>query len=340
MRGLAVAVGVAALAVPAYAQDLAATALNQTDVGSFSVYGPAQSAVIDAPAVPGGKALRINVAGKGANPWDAGVISKVTGPVKAGDELIFIIYARLEQGENGAASASLPGNQLSLAEAPYTMLFGGPATVGPKWQMLRARGKADKDYPSGSLNAQVHLATGKQVIDIGPIYVSKASAAAASTPAAAAADLASRIANDPSGSSSNGAKAKLLDDPQAEGGKALRVTVSRKGTNVWDSALESPLKKPVKKGDRLVLRFEARLQEGPGGATTATVPFAAIQRASEPYSSVASGQPALTGTWQPFRYEGRADKDYAAGALKAVVHMGNAKQVIDFGPIVVLNMGQ
>lgn len=149
-----------------------------------------------------------------------------------------------------------------------------------------------------------------------------------------------KIANDPSAPTVNGAKAKLVDDPKAQGGKALRVVVRKKAANIWDSSVESMLTKPLVKGDKLILMFEARLHEGPDGATSASIPNAAIQMASAPYTTLGSGQPALTGEWKSFRYEGVADKDYAAGAVKATIHIGNTKQVVDFGPIIVLNMGQ
>jgi hypothetical protein len=154
------------------------------------------------------------------------------------------------------------------------------------------------------------------------------------------ADLASKIVNDPGTPQVNGAKGRLVSDPKAQGGKALRVAVARKGTNIWDSVVESPLTKPVKAGDRLVLAFEARLQQSADGSTSAVVPYTAIQMVAAPYTGIASGQVTVGPEWQQHRVEGKADKDYPAGALKASIQIGNAKQQIDFGPIVVLNMGQ
>ena len=156
----------------------------------------------------------------------------------------------------------------------------------------------------------------------------------------AQADLASRIVNDPAEPQVSGAKARLVNDADAQGGKALRVTVAKVGANNWDSVVESPLRKPVKAGDRLVLAFEARLQQGPQGATSATIPFTAIQMTAAPYTGIASGQVTVGPTWQQHKIEGKADKDYPVGALKASIQIGNARQVIDFGPIIVLNMGQ
>ena len=65
----------------------------------------------------------------------------------------------------------LPYNAVQLASAPYTALFNGPVTIGPEWKLHEVKGKADKDYAGGTLNASLHLATAKQVVDLGPIFV-------------------------------------------------------------------------------------------------------------------------------------------------------------------------
>jgi hypothetical protein len=153
-------------------------------------------------------------------------------------------------------------------------------------------------------------------------------------------DLASKIVNDPAAPEVKGAKAKLVEDSGVQGGKALRVTVARKGANNWDSVVESAIVKPVKAGDRLLLAFNARLEKGEEGATTAVIPYAAVQITAAPYTGILSGQAAIGPEWAFHKIEGKADKDYPAGALKATIQIGNAKQVIDLGPIVVLNLGQ
>ncbi len=165
-------------------------------------------------------------------------------------------------------------------------------------------------------------------------------AAAPVAAALAQTDLASKIVNDPGAPEVKGAKATLVDDAKVQGGKAIRVAVSKKGENNWDSVVESSVNKPVKKGDKLVLAFEARLEKGPGGATNAAIPFSAIQMKAAPYTGVVQGQVTVGPEWQFHRIEGTADKDYPADALKATIQIGNARQTIDFGPVVVLNMGQ
>jgi hypothetical protein len=122
-------------------------------------------------AVQGGKALRIAVPGKSEQAWSVAVGSSIGKPVKAGDSLVLAFWARLAKGEGGATAASLPYNAVQLASAPYTSLFNRPVSIGPEWKIYEVKGKADKDYAAGTLNATIHLATAKQIVELGPIFV-------------------------------------------------------------------------------------------------------------------------------------------------------------------------
>jgi hypothetical protein len=154
------------LLTPVAAQDL--NIIN--DPGAPAVSG-ASGRLRDDANVQGGKALRVIVRGKGANPWDATVETSITKPVKAGDQLLFAFWARLEKGEGGAATATLPYSGVQVSAAPYTTLFSGPAEIGPEWKMVEVRGKADADHAAGTLKATIHLATAAQTVDLGPIFV-------------------------------------------------------------------------------------------------------------------------------------------------------------------------
>lgn len=155
-----------------------------------------------------------------------------------------------------------------------------------------------------------------------------------------ASDLAKQIVNDPAAPDVTGGKASLVNDPKVEGGKALRIQVPRKGSNPWDTAVGGAIKKPVAKGDRLVLLFSARLEKGENGATTTTLPFNAVQLATEPYSTIMTGTAAIGPEWKDFQVTGTADNNYPANALKVTIQLATAKQTVDFGPIVVLDRGK
>src|SRR5438874_2811600 len=110
-------VAVLALAsAPASAQS--GGAINDPAPSGLSVYG-ASGTLVDDAKVAGGKAMRVEVAAKGANPWDAGVASPIKTPVKAGDALILKFWARLQSGESGP-TATLPWNAVSLSSTPWT----------------------------------------------------------------------------------------------------------------------------------------------------------------------------------------------------------------------------
>jgi len=152
---------------PASAQD----GLNIiNDPGNPQVMG-ASARLRDDPAVQGGKALRIQVRRKGANPWDATAQTAIDQPVKAGDQLMFAFWVRLEKGEGGATTTTLPYNAVQLSAAPYTALFVSPAEIGPEWKLVEVRGRMEADHPAGTLNATIHLATGEQTVDLGPMFV-------------------------------------------------------------------------------------------------------------------------------------------------------------------------
>jgi len=152
-------------------------------------------------------------------------------------------------------------------------------------------------------------------------------------------DLAKKIINDPSDPHVDGAKASLRDDPGVQGGKVLRIVVAKKGTNPWDAAVGGPVNKPIKTGDKLILAFWARLEKGENGATT-TLPYNAVQLASAPYSTVISGSSDIGPEWKMYQIAGKADHDYPAGQLKVTFQLATAKQTVDFGPIMLFDMGQ
>ena len=169
MKRFALVVGCAfagLLLTPVAAQDL--NIIN--DPGAPQVQG-ASGRLRDDPAVQGGKALRVVVRSKGANPWDIAVQTPITQPVAGLDRLLLAFWARLEKGEGGATTTTLPYNAVQMSGAPYTALFAGPAEIGPEWKLLEVRGKADADHAAGTLNATIHLAAAAQTVDLGPIFV-------------------------------------------------------------------------------------------------------------------------------------------------------------------------
>ena len=80
--------------------------------------------------------------------------------------------------------------------------------------------------------------------------------------------------------------ARVRTDPSVQGGKALRVPVPGRSEQAWTVAIAVPISQAVHASDNLVLAFWARLEEGDNGATSATLPYNAVQLSSEPYTAL------------------------------------------------------
>jgi hypothetical protein len=170
---LALSVPLAALSTAAAAQgDPLDQVINNPLPANFRVDGLRDKPKVRSdPNVQWNKALRVEVPGKAPNAWAISVAVPIKKPVKAGDKIVLAFWARLEKGENGATSTVLPYNAIQMASAPYTALFSGPITIDSTWKLQQVEGRASADYAADTLNATIHLATAKQVVDIGPVFV-------------------------------------------------------------------------------------------------------------------------------------------------------------------------
>lgn len=123
--------------------------------------------VVEADGVPGGGALRVR-ARRGANPWDVQATSPAGGDISAGDIVLVSFYARAEQAAEGGSRLAV---RLQLAGAPYTALLEGTKNIGAEWRQYCLSGMAAQEFRADLTNVSLHLATGDQVIDLGPVFV-------------------------------------------------------------------------------------------------------------------------------------------------------------------------
>lgn len=167
----------AVVASPAQAQaqqpaDISKQIINAPTPETFNVYGlSAKPAVVKDKNVQGGRALRVPITTASDQPWSVGLISTINQPVKKGDKLVVAVWARAEKLPEGAATARIATIQVGLAKEPYTTVFKGEAEVGSEWKMVHVVGTADRDYAVGDISVSLHLATAKQVLDIGPVLL-------------------------------------------------------------------------------------------------------------------------------------------------------------------------
>ena len=126
-------------------------------------------------------------------------------------------------------------------------------------------------------------------------------------------------------------------DKDVQFGKMLRFQL--KGhSDFWRIGVTTPTLKPVRKGDRIVVAFWARASgtdnKGPGR-------IGRVQLEATPVIRAIFDQPFDIGPeWKMYQLKGVADQDYAPGQLNAALHIDAAKQVLDLGPVFVLDYGQ
>lgn len=165
--------------------------------------------------------------------------------------------------------------------------------------------------------------------------------AAAPSAAQDAASMADRLMNDPRVEAlqpyGQPISPSVRSDKDVQFGKALRVLL--KGhPNFARIGVTTPLLKPVRKGDRITIAFWARASRTENGAPGR---IGRVQLEATPVIRTIFEQPFDIGPeWKMYQLKGVADRDYAPRALNAAMHLDAARQVLDLGPLFVLNYGQ
>ena len=165
--------------------------------------------------------------------------------------------------------------------------------------------------------------------------------ASATASAQEAGGLAERLLNDPRVEALRPYGQRILPevrtDKSVQFGKALRVRL-KGDKEFWRIGVTTPVLKPVKKGDRIVIAFWAKASGTEDGAPGR---IGRVQLEATPVIRTIFEQAFEIGPeWKMYQLEGVADRDYAPEALNAALHLDAAKQVLDLGPLFVLNYGQ
>ncbi len=143
---------------------------------SWSIYG-ADIRTRDDDAVPGDTVQIIKVPKVGENPWDIGA-NAVTGlPTKAGDTLVAVVWARATKMPRGAKTVRLP-LQIQQQGGDYETFGYTEAELTGDWAQYYVHARLPRDFRQEDVGASVHLATGKQTVELGPVYIMNIGAAA------------------------------------------------------------------------------------------------------------------------------------------------------------------
>lgn len=157
-----------ALASVALAQDdLASKMINVASNGSWYFQPDKPKAKYMKADVPGGMAFRVK-ATQGANPWDVQANSPIQGAINEGDVVMINFYARAEEPAEGGSKLAV---RIQLNQAPWTAVLETRAPVTSEWKAYCAHRVATASLGEKKGTVSIHLATAKQVIDLGPVFV-------------------------------------------------------------------------------------------------------------------------------------------------------------------------
>jgi hypothetical protein len=130
----------------------------------------------------------------------------------------------------------------------------------------------------------------------------------------------------------------IIRSPGVVGERAVRVRVGR-GENAWSVGANAAITGPINAGDVLLLAFWARTEELPEGQQTGVISSAGVQLSASPYTAVFHAPAHPTNEWKMYYASGVADRAFAPGEAGVALHLAAARQVIELGPVFVLNFG-
>jgi hypothetical protein len=165
-----VAVAFAALASAADV-DIWTKTINNDSNGTWNIQPDKPKAkyfaVEPAGTVPGDHAFRIR-ANKGNNPWDVQANSPVAGAINQGDVIMLMYYARAAEPAEGGSKLTA---RVQLNSPPWTPVMDMTSDVTTEWKTHCAHRVASSTLGEKAGVVSIHLATAKQVIELGPVFV-------------------------------------------------------------------------------------------------------------------------------------------------------------------------
>ena len=159
--------GVALCSVAAAEEDIISKMINRETNGSWFIQPEKPKAKHMKADVLGGYAFRVR-ATKSANPWDVQASSPIAGAINEGDVIMINYYARAEEPAEGGSSLTV---RIQLASAPYNSVLETTTKITGEWNSYCAFRVANATMGEKKSSVSIHLATAKQVIDLGPVMV-------------------------------------------------------------------------------------------------------------------------------------------------------------------------
>ena len=135
----------------------------------------------------------------------------------------------------------------------------------------------------------------------------------------------------------SGLSNKPMKDSDIPGGEFVRVTAT-KGKNPYDAGGGYQINKPIKAGDVVFFAIYARAPNLKDGETAA-MPGIGVVQDGAPYTPIAVADKRLTNQWNVYYVSGKSSMDWPRGKAHVAMQLAADNQVIDLGPVFVLDLG-
>jgi len=146
-------------------------AVNLPAADQWTVMGQDQThAVVKDPTVNGGWATTISVTASGSHEWDVQAGTVTSKKIEKGDVILLAFWAK-RIGLSDSQTAIVVPTLLQVSHAPYTPIGSEALVIGSQWQLYYVSGVSSLDLSPGEAGASLHLASAKQKLALGPVFI-------------------------------------------------------------------------------------------------------------------------------------------------------------------------
>lgn len=305
--------------------------------------------------LPGGAARRFHINRATEHIYTAGTNIPLTKTVRRGEQVTIGFWARTVESTEDDGRGVLRV-RFQKDEAPYPGFGEETLSIGTEWDWYEVTAEAEQTLRSKDGIVAIQFGRTKQVLEIGQAIIVTGASAIASAEAAPAkpkpvpakplvATLppplkdAGALLNDPAKGDWNftaGSGQWELREGEVLWGSAVNRVTSRTSSDTPSAlAVTIPVAEAVSEGDNLLIAIAARTE------STASVQGKAFARVrvkgsgitDEAFSDNIVG---FGDNWQLVRVNTRAPKDFGPGEAQVILHLGQAEQVMDLGPVYVV----
>jgi hypothetical protein len=338
---------------------LPGTLINDPSKMDLEVYGPgATNKVIKDKAIPGGgAALQIGIPAVTKNAYDIGGRSIIPTPVKSGQKIVAVFYARTIKADTPNGKGKI-GARIQQSDAPYSGFADQTFEVGSEWELFEVKGVSNITTAAKAANLGFMLGGAKQTVQIGQVIIvegadslktvtktTAAPGASGGKPSAFAPNFEGKgtLISNPSAHDGwsfygPGLTRKAIADKAMPEGTASSINMASTTPNVYDAGINIPINAAVAQGDVLTVAFAARAMSAETETGAGKIGIR-VQQNKAPYSGFGDNTIAIGPNWKLYQLRTQAKVDLPNGGGVVALHMGGARQLIQLGPVYVLNAG-